>query len=407
MQINVEILAQGEELLTGQTVDTNSAWLSEQLVELGFKIKRHVTVGDDLTDLIKVLQEIALRADCCLCTGGLGPTVDDLTAEAVSQAFGVPLRFDAEALAQISAFFTHRQREMPETNRKQALLPEGAMRLDNHWGTAPGFALHFQNCWFAFMPGVPHEMRNMFNQTVKPWLQANYAVQPSQAVALKTIALGESTIQQRIKNISLPDTVQLGFCAGADDVKTKLLFPVDFPPATKHELVAQFAQALGEHVYAIDGMGGPEGDIVQILAGLFTSRGQTLALIESITQGLIAAKCLGQPWLLQSSYQQSLPRLAAQYDLSLPTDDLEQTASLLAERCLTASGADLALVQLASSTAQQHSTSVVTLYHALASKQGVIVQSQQVAGAPKRLQNQAAVVALDLIRRYLQGQSLS
>ncbi|MBT3698415.1 MAG: competence/damage-inducible protein A, partial [Methylococcales bacterium] len=129
--IKIEILSQGEELLTGQVIDTNAGWLSDELVRMGLTITRHTTVGDEKGDLVAVLKEIAARADGCLCTGGLGPTVDDLTAEAVAEAFALPLKLDTAALAQIEGFFKHRGQPMPASNRKQALFPATAIRLDN------------------------------------------------------------------------------------------------------------------------------------------------------------------------------------------------------------------------------------------------------------------------------------
>ncbi|MDD1628033.1 MAG: competence/damage-inducible protein A, partial [Methylococcaceae bacterium] len=162
MNPTLEIFSQGEEIVTGQTVDTNAAWLSQQAVDCGFTVMRHTAVGDKLNDLIVLLQDISQRADCCICTGGLGPTSDDLTAEAVACAFNLPLEFDEIAFEQISRFFTHRNKTMPESNRKQALLPHGAERIDNEWGTAPGFSLHHGRCWFAFLPGVPMEMKHLF-----------------------------------------------------------------------------------------------------------------------------------------------------------------------------------------------------------------------------------------------------
>ena len=155
MNPTLEIFSQGEEIVTGQTVDTNAAWLSQKAVACGFTVTRHTAVGDKLGDLIVLLQDIAQRADCCICTGGLGPTSDDLTAEAVASAFNLPLEFDEFAFEQINRFFAHRNRTMPESNRKQAMLPQGAVRIDNEWGTAPGFSLDFGRCWFVFLPGVP------------------------------------------------------------------------------------------------------------------------------------------------------------------------------------------------------------------------------------------------------------
>ncbi|MEQ1636508.1 MAG: molybdopterin-binding protein [Methylococcales bacterium] len=405
MSVAVEIFSQGEEIITGQTVDTNSAWLSEQLVVMGFKVTRHTAVGDDLNDLTTLLQEISQRADCCICTGGLGPTIDDLTAEAVAKAFSLTLEFDPVAFDQIQAYFERRNRPMPASNRKQAMLPQGALRIENHWGTAPGFALQHRGCWFAFVPGVPSEMRQLFNATIKPYLQQHYVVQPSHLITLKTIGIGESALQELIGGIALPAGVLLGFRAGIEDVQTKLLFPYAFPQAEKVALVEQFSAAIGDCVFAIDGLENPAGDLVAVIAQHLNATKQTLAVIETVSQGLIAAKCVAQPWLLQSHYQNSLGHLAAQHGLTLNTADLRDTALQLAQVLRQQSGADFALVQLHAADASQLNTQnqSIVLYNALATEQGVFPQTLSVSGDLKRKQNQAALMALDLLRRFLQN----
>ena len=303
MNPTLEIFSQGEEIVTGQTVDTNAAWLSQQAVACGFTVTRHTAVGDKLDDLIALLQDISQRADCCICTGGLGPTSDDLTAEAVAYAFNLPLEFDDIAFEQISRFFANRNRTMPESNRKQAMLPQGAERIDNEWGTAPGFSLQYGRCWFAFLPGVPMEMKHLFQERILPKLSTRFLLQPGQLVTIKTLGLGESAIQERINSIEIPAQVQLGFRAGADEVQTKLLFPFDYPETAMSTLVARFAEQLGDYVFAIDGLGEITGDLVFEIDKLMTRGKHTLAVVETASQGLLAAKCVGSEWLLSASYR--------------------------------------------------------------------------------------------------------
>ncbi|NOT84790.1 MAG: competence/damage-inducible protein A [Methylococcaceae bacterium] len=403
MTVTIEIFSQGEEIITGQTVDSNSAWLSEQVVALGFKVTRHSTVGDDLNDLTTLLNEIAQRADCCLCTGGLGPTSDDLTAEAVAKAFALPLTFDAVAYAQIAVFFEQRNRPMPASNRKQAMLPQGALRIDNTLGTAPGFAVKHGRCWFAFMPGVPAEMRHLFKATIKAYLQQHFKVQPSHLVTLKTVGIGESALQERIKDIPLPPSVQLGFRAGTEDVQTKLLFPFAYPSDDKQRLVTQFVAQIGDFVFAIDGLEQPASNLVAVIAAELNATRQTVAVIETLSQGLIAAKCIGQPWLIQSLYQPTLERLTAQFGLALNQMDLMDTALRLGQLVRQQSGADFALVQLLDSSASNAQDEPMVLYTVLATAHGAYPQTLTVSGKLQRKQNQAALMALDLLRRFLQG----
>lgn len=251
----VEIFSQGEEVVSGQVADTNAAWLSQQLVQLGFQMKRHTAVGDDLEDLIAVLTEIAPRADCCICTGGLGPTIDDLTADAVAAAFNRPLQFDAIALSQIETFFVQRNRSMAVINRKQAFLPASAQRIDNPVGTAPGFALQHQRCWFVFLPGVPAEMQAMFLATVQADLQQRFELRPSRLVTLFCQGRGESDIQQALHDLQLPAEVRLGFRARVGEVQTKLLFPFGYPSEHLTAAVNEVIARIGANVVvAVEGI---------------------------------------------------------------------------------------------------------------------------------------------------------
>ena len=148
-----EILATGDEIRTGALVDSNSAYIAESLEQAGIAVVRHNSVGDDLTILGSILAEIGSRADIAVVTGGLGPTIDDLTAEAAAKAGGVKLILDRVALGAIEKFFKVLKRPMSNSNKKQALLPEGAKRLDNPIGTAPGFMLKIDRCFFFLSAG--------------------------------------------------------------------------------------------------------------------------------------------------------------------------------------------------------------------------------------------------------------
>lgn len=408
MNPTLEIFSQGEEVVTGQTVDTNAAWLSERAVNMGFKVTRHTAVGDKLDDLIVLLKEISSRADCCICTGGLGPTSDDLTAEAVAKAFGLPLEFDEIAFEQIKRFFTLRNRVMPESNRKQAMFPRGAERIDNAWGTAPGFSLQAGRCWFAFAPGVPTEMRHLFLESIQPTLASRFLLRPDKLITFRTFGLGESAIQQRIGAIEIPTQVQLGFRAGPDDVQIKLLFPQDYPEASLAALVGKVATELGEHVFAVDGLGQAGGDLVFTVDQLMIAGKHTLAVVETASQGLLAAKCIGAEWLLETRYQQSLQRLGQQLAVTVNADDLPATAQSIASEIRKTSAADFVLVQLCAGDSRTfHDKDLaIILYNTLLTKEGFFQTTVSVSGPIERKQNQAALLALDLLRRYLQHKEL-
>lgn len=408
MNPTLEIFSQGEEVVTGQTVDTNAAWLSEQVVAMGFTVTRHTAVGDKLDDLVTLLREISVRADCCICTGGLGPTSDDLTAEAVAKAFDLPLEFDAVAFEQIQRFFALRNRIMPDSNRKQAMFPKNAERIDNAWGTAPGFSLQVGRCWFAFVPGVPMEMRHLFSESIQLTLASRFLLRPGKLITIKTLGVGESAIQERISAIEIPPQVQLGFRAGPDDVQTKLLFPHDYPEAAVAALASKVAEELGDSVFAIDGFGRTGGDLVFVIDQLMTVGGHTLAVVETASQGLLAAKCIGLPWLLETRYEQSLARLGQKLAVTVNANDLIATAQAVASEIQKTGAADFVLVQLHAGdnkTFHDKDQSII-LYNTLLTGDGFHQTTHSVAGPIKRKQNQAALLALDLLRRYLQHKEL-
>lgn len=408
MNPTLEIFSQGEEVVTGQTVDTNAAWLSEHVVAMGFTVTRHTAVGDKLDDLVTLLREISVRADCCICTGGLGPTSDDLTAEAVAKAFDLPLEFDDVAFEQIKRFFMLRNRPMPESNRKQAMFPKGAERIDNAWGTAPGFSLQVGRCWFAFVPGVPFEMRHLFSESIRPTLASRFLLRPGKLITIKTLGIGESAIQERISAIEIPPQVQLGFRASPDDVQTKLLFPHDYPEAAVAALASKVEEELGDSVFAIDGFGRASGDLVFVIDQLMTVGGHTLAVVETASQGLLAAKCIGLPWLLETRYEQSLERLGQKLGVTVNGNDLIATAQAVASEIKKTGAADFVLVQLYAGdnkTFHDKDQSII-LYNTLLTGDGFHQTTHSVAGPIKRKQNQAALLALDLLRRYLQHKEL-
>ncbi len=388
-----EIFSQGEEVITGQVADTNAAWLSEQLVNMGFNIARHTAVGDNLPDLEELLKEISLRADICICTGGLGPTIDDLTAEAVAIAFDRPLQLDSTALTQIESYFFSRQKKMADINRKQAFFPKGRVRIDNAWGTAPGFAVLQQRCWFVFLPGVPTEMRNMFRQHISKQLQQRFVLQADQLFVIKSMGIGESDLQQKINDFTLPENVQLSFRATAEEVQTKLLFPAN---AKNTDCVSQLINFIGDAVFTCDKPVKPAISFIQLIDRLMTDKKWTLAVQETATQGLISAKCIAYDWLISASYQQ--------FEQAINKDYIK-IAMDIAYKLKHKNKTDLALVQLYQGDKSQFldKKQSIVIYNVLLTPKGIVQNSHILAGPVKRKQNQAALRALDLLRRFLQN----
>ena len=403
----VEILSQGEELLTGQVIDTNSAWLSERLIALGFRVVRHTAIGDKLEDMVNVFREIASRSDVCICSGGLGPTTDDLTAQAVSEAFKSPLTEDKIALQQIKAYFRHRQKPMPESNRKQALFPEGALRLDNHWGTAPGFALQIDQCRFFCVPGVPYEMRQLFDNYIAPVLAKEFDQKAFQLVIMRTVNIGESDIQQRVGHLELPETVSLSYRADIFENQTKLLFPPDYPNQAMHELVNKYVAAIGQSVFSVDGLGQDGGSLVTVVGRLLAQRESTVSLLETLSAGQLAVRC-DASWLEHTTIISRAARLTKMYGLDSvaldSTEEIKTAAIKIATQLSDSNSTDIAVVQLwAMRENEMHKeTDHIQVMTVVGDSCGNIASIESnLTGPIKRVQARAAVHALELLRQFL------
>jgi nicotinamide-nucleotide amidase len=207
MSLRAEIISIGDELTSGQRLDTNSRWLSERIGDLGVKTVFHTTVGDTLTDNIDAFRTATRRADIVIASGGLGPTADDLTREAISKAFDAPLEMRQEAMDHIVSLFARRQRPMPERNQVQAMFPMGSRIIDNPHGTAPGIDLSVNAAGkgsriFA-LPGVPAEMMEMYRETVEKRLVDELGVgrQRWYYYSLKVFGIGESDVEKRLPDL--------------------------------------------------------------------------------------------------------------------------------------------------------------------------------------------------------------
>ena len=282
------IVSIGTELALGQTVDTNTAWLAEQLAALGIRPSRHVTVADDTDATRDVLLQAADACDVILVTGGLGPTADDLTRHALADAAGVPLELHEPSVEHIRARFVARGREMSSSNVVQAMIPSTGHAIHNTRGTAPGVQIELRGTPCYAMPGVPPEMRTMFERDIAPQLRqaAGGAIVLSRR--LHTFGEGESVIGERIANLmTLGRNPHVGTSADLGVITIRINATADKPAdartladETEHEI----RERLGELVYGRD-----DETLESVIGNALRAAGRTLATAESCTGGMIGA----------------------------------------------------------------------------------------------------------------------
>ncbi len=288
--MKAEILSTGDEVLLGQIVDTNSSWLCEKLKEIGIIVQQINAIGDDKDTISKIIQAISQRTDLCFVTGGLGPTQDDLTAAACAIACNDELKLNDQAYASMEAFFENRGYVLTKANEKQAYLPSKSTMVENHNGTAPGFFITLNQCCFFFMPGVPSEMKLMFEHEIKPQLFNTYELDDFIFMEKLTVfGLGESMVGSLLKNFNSEfPKMRLGFRASFPFIEVKIVFQGAKAFATKATKAISKAKQwaidrLENKVISSDGLSMPE-EIGRLLA----KRKQTLAIAESCTGGLIS-----------------------------------------------------------------------------------------------------------------------
>ncbi len=298
-----EIIAIGSELLLGGRLDTNSIFLSEGLAAAGVEVRFKTVAGDVEDDIVAALRTAVRRADVVLLTGGLGPTSDDCTREAVARATGRPLRRRAEAIAGMRKQLAAWGRTPSAAQQRQGLIPAGAEVLANHVGSAPGFALRWQGTLIAALPGVPAEAERMFSAALAPMLQQEIVSgrterqERIERQILHTIGLSESELEQRIAGVlSCSGDIRLGLLASPMGVVVSLTAVVSESPQGKNLLdrleraLRRIRKKLGAHVYA-------EGTdtMEQVVGRYLASRGLVLALAESCTGGLIGHRLTQVP----------------------------------------------------------------------------------------------------------------
>ena len=369
--MRIEIISTGDEIVTGLVVDTNAAWLSALLLEQGWQVRRRLTVGDNLADLKAALQESASRAEVVLVCGGLGPTADDLTAQAAAEAFGQPLTLFPDWLATMAERYASRGRTMAQSNTKQAWLPRDCEILDNPVGTACGFvvnhpASHGQSRLF-FTPGVPFEFKQMVREQILPRLKALAGEETDTELRrFYTFGISESALSDKLDAAPWPAGIELGYRSSMPLIELKLIGH----SASAADMDAAEARLLGEITPWLVGQGNEEP--AQQILSLLGAR--PLYLQEGESRGALLAMCHPHPGL-EASFSHCLPC------------ELDQLTGCGQEPCLTIGSAGPGGVPLLLCADGQRIGQQVKLSHP----------------DPESARRILAFAALDMLRRHLQG----
>ncbi|HDK6209744.1 TPA: nicotinamide mononucleotide deamidase-related protein YfaY [Klebsiella quasipneumoniae] len=383
--LNVEMLSTGDEVLHGQIVDTNAAWLADFFFNQGLPLTRRHTVGDDLDALVAILRERSEQADVLIVNGGLGPTSDDLSALAAATAKGEGLILHPEWLDTMTRFFAERGRPMAESNRKQAEIPASAEMINNPVGTACGFAIQLNRCLMFFTPGVPSEFKVMVEQEILPRLRQRFTLpEPPVCLRLTTFGRSESELAQSLNPLTLPPGVVMGYRSSMPIIELKLTGPAEQRDAML-ALWPEVRKVAGDSLI----FEGTEGLPAQIARSL-QERQLSLTLSEQFTGGLLA---------LQLS-RAGAPLLASEV-VPAQEETLAQAARWAAERRIN----HFAGLALAVSGQENDHLNV-----ALATPDGTFALRMKFSVTRHSLavrQEVCTMMALNLLRRWLNGQPLA
>ncbi|MDP4292371.1 MAG: competence/damage-inducible protein A [Bacteroidota bacterium] len=286
--MRVEIITIGDELLIGQVVDTNSAWMAEQLNLIGLRVVQISSISDQRDHILTALEEAAGRAEIILITGGLGPTSDDITKPTLSEYFNSPLVFNEEVLKEVERMFSSRGLPVTPVNRKQAEVPAAATVMPNHNGSAPGMWLEKEGRIYVSMPGVPFEMKGIMTDYVLPELQKRFSSQSIYHKTVLTQGMGESMVASRIEawEKALPGSIKLAYLPQPGMVRLRLTGVGTDYDTIKNQVETEaekLTPLIGELIYGYD------DDKMEIIVGrLLKEKGATLSTAESCTGGYIA-----------------------------------------------------------------------------------------------------------------------
>jgi nicotinamide-nucleotide amidase len=405
----VEILSTGDELLTGQVVDTNSTWLMDRLWDLGVMVRRKTLVGDDRADLLAAIGETTARADLVVMSGGMGPTEDDLTSEVVASVLGVALELHEPSLRAIEERFRNFGRVMTPNNAKQARFPHGAEVIPNRFGSAPGFAARVGRATLYCLPGVPVEFKGLCEEAVIPRIAARLGDLPA-ARLVKLIGVPESHADQAMRPVIEDPAnrdVHFGFRAHWPECHVKWSVPGPGAARRAASIEARVREIFGDRVWGV----GKE-ELPELVVARLAARGERLAVAESCTGGLLAELVTRVPGasavfeLGVVAYANAMKERIVEVPAALLAAHgavSEPVARALAEGARRIADANwgIGITGIAGPSGGTPEKPVGTVHLALAGPEGTEPFQRLYRGDRERVRRHAALEALDLLRRKL------
>ena len=407
--MNAEIIAVGSEMLTPQRMDTNSLYLTDQLNTYGVEVVFKCIVGDDRAMLTDTIRLAISRSQIVILTGGLGPTEDDLTRDAVAQALGVQQTYQPEVFEHIVAMFARLGRKIADNNKRQAMLIDGAEWLENTRGTAPGQWLRTKRGVLILLPGPPKELTNMYEREVRERLVALLPKLALRTRWYRVAGMGESDLDQLIAPVYThyinPVTTVL---AKVGDIEVHLRARLETAEAAEslvNEVGLQVEALLGDRIYSRN------GDSLEKTVGLMlVERGATVAVAESCTGGLLGARLTDSPGASQwfrggyLVYDKAMKQALVGKEIDEPVS--ESTAELLAAAAVARSGAThgVSITGVAGPDGGTEENPVGTVWIGVASSYRVETRRFRFPGDRGRIRTLAAQSALDMLRRHLLAQ---
>ncbi|HSA83166.1 MAG TPA: competence/damage-inducible protein A [Geminicoccaceae bacterium] len=407
-----EVVAVGTELLLGQIVDSNSAWIGEQLALAGIDSHFQSKVGDNLARIVSCIRLALERSDAAILCGGLGPTQDDITREAIAEVMGVPLIRSPEMAERIRALFASRGRQMAANNLRQADIPDGAVPIPEMPGTAPGLICPVGGKVVYAVPGVPYEMRTMVSATVIPDLQRRAGVSAViQSRVLRTWGHTESGLAEllagRIEELDAIGNPTLAFQAsGIEGIKVRITAKAADPAAANAVLMAEEARlraVLGGYVFGVD-----DQTMESVIVDMLKGRSLSLAVAESVTGGLVTCRLTGVPGAGEVVRGGLVP-YASDLKFGLlsvpegPAVTAEAAAAMAAGvRRLLQADVGLATTGVAG-TGEQEGQPVGTVWIGVALGERVEAEMVRLPGDPSRIRQYGVISALNFLRRRLEN----